>query len=97
MNFLHVSDLHIRKKLCGKALLDDQRHILAEILEMANAPEIDAVLVAGDLYDKSQPSGEAVELASGFLTALARLGKPCFIVSGNHDSPEQVAYCESIL
>ena len=97
MNFLHVSDLHIGKKLCGKALLDDQRHILAEILEMANAPEIDAVLVAGDLYDKSQPSGEAVELASGFLTALARLGKPCFIVSGNHDSPEQVAYCESIL
>ena len=97
MNFLHVSDLHIGKKLCGKALMDDQRHILSEILEMAAAPEIDALLVAGDLYDKSQPSGEAVELASGFLTSLAKLGKPCFIVSGNHDSPEQVAYCESIL
>ena len=64
---------------------------------MAAAPEIDAVLVAGDLYDKSQPSGEAVELAGSFLTELAKLGKPCFIVSGNHDSPEQVAYCESIL
>lgn len=97
MNFLHVSDLHIGKKLCGKALMDDQRHILSEILEMAAAPEIDALLVAGDLYDKSQPSGEAVELASAFLTALAKLGKPCFIVSGNHDSPEQVAYCERIL
>ena len=97
MNFLHVSDLHIGKKLCGKSLMDDQRHILAEILEMAAAPEIDAVLVAGDLYDKSQPSGEAVELAGSFLTELAKLGKPCFIVSGNHDSPEQVAYCESIL
>ena len=48
MNFLHVSDLHIGKKLCGKSLMDDQRHILAEILEMAAAPEIDAVLVAGD-------------------------------------------------
>ena len=97
MNFLHVSDLHIGKKLCGKSLMDDQRHILGGILEMAAAPEIDALLVAGDLYDKSQPSGEAVELASSFLTALAKLGKPCFIVSGNHDSPEQVAYCESIL
>ena len=97
MNFLHVSDLHIGKKLCGKALMNDQRHILTEILEMAADPEIDALLVAGDLYDKSQPSGEAVELASGFLTSLAKLGKPCFIVSGNHDSPEQVAYCESIL
>ena len=97
MNFLHVSDLHIGKKLCGKALMDDQRYILTEILEMAAAPEIDALLVAGDLYDKSQPSGEAVELAGSFLTRLAKLGKPCFIVSGNHDSPEQVAYCESIL
>lgn len=97
MNFLHVSDLHIGKKLCGKSIMDDQRHILAEILEMAAAPGIDALLVAGDLYDKSQPSGEAVELTGSFLTELAKLGKPCFIVSGNHDSPEQVAYCESIL
>ncbi len=97
MNFLHVSDLHIGKKLCGKSIMDDQRHILAEILEMAAAPGIDALLVAGDLYDKSQPSGEAVELTGSFLTRLAKLGKPCFIVSGNHDSPEQVAYCESIL
>ena len=97
MNFLHVSDLHIGKKLCGKSLMDDQRHILAEILEMDAAPGIDALLVAGDLYDKSQPSGEAVELTGSFLTRLAKLGKPCFIVSGNHDSPEQVAYCESIL
>ena len=97
MNFLHVSDLHIGKKLCGKALMNDQRHILTEIPEMAADPEIDALLVAGDLYDKSQPSGEAVELAGSFLTRLAKLGKPCFIVSGNHDSPEQVAYCESIL
>lgn len=97
MNFLHVSDLHIGKKLCGKPLMEDQRHILDEILSMAAQEEIDAVLIAGDLYDKSQPSGEAIELAGGFLTALSRLGKPAFIVSGNHDSAEQVAYCASIL
>lgn len=97
MNFLHVSDLHIGKKLCGKPLAEDQKHVLEEIVSMAAQPDIHAVLIAGDLYDKSQPSGEAVELADGFLTALSRLGKPAFIVSGNHDSAEQVAYCGRIL
>lgn len=97
MNFLHVSDLHIGKKLCGKSLAEDQKHILGQILSMAAQSNVDAVLIAGDLYDKSQPGGEAVELADGFLTALSRLGKPAFIVSGNHDSAEQVAYCGGIL
>lgn len=97
MNFLHISDLHIGKKLCGKPLMEDQRHILGEILSMAAGGDIHALLIAGDIYDKSQPSGEAVELAGWFLTELAKLKKPCFIVSGNHDSAEQVAYCRSIL
>lgn len=97
MNFLHVSDLHIGKRLLGKPLAEDQRHILNEILDMAAQPEIDAMLIAGDLYDKSQPSGEAIELAGGFLTALSRMGKPAFVVSGNHDSAEQVAYCSDVL
>ena len=97
MNFFHVSDLHIGKKLCGKSLAEDQRHILGEIISMAAQPDIDAVLIAGDLYDKCQPGGEAVEMADGFLTALSRLKKPAFIVSGNHDSAEQVAYCGGIL
>lgn len=57
MTFLHVSDLHIGKRLCGKSLMEDQRHILSEILDMAAAEDVDAVLVAGDLYDKSQPGG----------------------------------------
>ena len=74
MKFLHVSDLHIGKRLCERPLLEDQRHVLRQILEMAAAPETDAVLVAGDLYDKSQPSGEAVELASWFLSEIAALG-----------------------
>lgn len=97
MNFLHVSDLHIGKRLCNRPLIDDQRHVLREILDMAAAPDIDALLVAGDLYDKSQPGGEAVELAGWFLSELAALKKPAFIVSGNHDSQEQVAYCRRIL
>lgn len=97
MNFLHISDLHIGKRLFGKSLLEDQRYILSEILEMAARQDVHALLIAGDIYDKSQPGGEAVELAGRFLTELARLNKPCFLVSGNHDSPEQVAYCRSIL
>ena len=97
MNFLHISDLHIGKRLCGKSLAEDQRHILEEILTMAGREDVDALLIAGDIYDKAQPGGEAVELAGWFLTELSKRGKPCFIVSGNHDSPEQVAYCRSIL
>ena len=97
MTFLHVSDLHIGKKLCGKSLAEDQRHILAEILRMAAAPDVDAVLIAGDLYDKAQPSAEAIEMAGAFLAELARLNRPVFVISGNHDCPEQVAYCAPIL
>lgn len=97
MNFLHVSDLHIGKKLCSKPLLEDQKHILQEIISMAAQTDINAVLIAGDLYDKSQPSGEAVEAVNRFLTDLAMLQKPVFIISGNHDSAEQVAYCGDIL
>ena len=97
MKFLHVSDLHIGRKLLGKSLWEDQKHILGQILDMAAEDDIDALLIAGDLYDKSQPSAEAVESAGAFLSALAALKKPCFIVSGNHDSAEQVAYCRSIL
>lgn len=97
MKFLHVSDLHIGRKLLGKSLAEDQKHILSQILSMTAQDDIDALLIAGDLYDKSQPSAEAVELAGSFLSSLAELKKPCFIVSGNHDSAEQVAYCRSIL
>lgn len=95
MVFLHVSDLHIGKKLMGRPLIEDQRHILRQIVQMAEGA--DAVLVAGDLYDKAQPASEAVDLASHFLMELAGLEKPVFVISGNHDSPEQVAYCGDIL
>jgi len=97
MKFLHVSDLHIGRKLLGKSLAEDQKHILNQILSMTAEEDVDAVLIAGDLYDKNQPSAEAVEMAGAFLTRLAEMKKPCFIVSGNHDSAEQVAYCRSIL
>ena len=95
MRFLHLSDLHIGRRLNGFQLLEDQAHILEQALQMAQ--EADAVLIAGDLYDKAQPSAEAIRMTGDFLVKLSRMGKPVFGVSGNHDSPEQVAYCRELL
>ncbi|MBR4081376.1 MAG: exonuclease SbcCD subunit D [Clostridia bacterium] len=95
MRFLHLSDLHIGRRMNGFSLLEDQAHVLDQALELAG--QADAVLLAGDLYDKAQPSAEAIRMMSGFLVRLSRLGKPVFAISGNHDSPEQVAYCRELL
>ncbi len=95
MRFLHLSDLHIGRRLNGISLLDDQSAVLMQAQAMA--ADCDAVLLAGDLYDKAQPSAEAIRLMSDFLVALRRLGRPVFAVSGNHDSAEQVAYCRELL
>lgn len=95
MRFLHLSDLHIGRRLNGFSLLEDQKHILSQFLSMAE--RCDAVLLAGDLYDKAQPSSEAIRTMSDFLVALSRLKKPVFAVSGNHDTAEQVAYCRELL
>ena len=95
MRFLHLSDLHIGRRMSGMSLLDDQRAVLKQAVEMAS--QCDAVLLAGDLYDKPQPAAEAIGVVSDFLVALRNLEKPVFAVSGNHDAPEQVAYCRELL
>lgn len=95
MKFLHLSDLHIGRRLNGLSLMDDQKLMLAQTVQMA--ADCDAVLLAGDLYDKTQPSAEAMRVMSDFLVSLSRLDKPVFAVSGNHDSAEQVAYCRELL
>ena len=95
MRFLHLSDLHVGRRLSGLSLLEDQRAVLGQAVKMAG--DCDAVLLAGDLYDKPQPSAEAIRVMSDFLVSLRRLGKPVFAVSGNHDAPEQVAYCRELL
>lgn len=95
MRLLHISDLHIGRRLYGYSLLDDQRHTLGELAALAR--ECDAVLIAGDIYDRFTPSAETVRLASDFFVALGGTGKPVFAISGNHDSAEQVAYCRELL
>ncbi len=92
MKFLHISDIHIGKRVCGYSMLEDQRYILGQIVEIAEREQPDGVLVAGDLYDKAMPSAEAVELADEFLYRFVRLGIPVWVISGNHDCAERIAY-----
>ena len=92
MRFLHLSDLHIGKRLNEFSLLEDQAYILGQILEITKSEQPDGVLIAGDVYDKAAPSAEAVGLFDDFLTRLSRSGTAVFLISGNHDSPERVAY-----
>lgn len=92
MKLLHIADLHIGKIVNGFSLLEDQRFTLAGVLEIARREETDALLLAGDLYDKSAPSAEAVALLDWFLTRASEMELPCFAIPGNHDSSERVAY-----
>ncbi len=92
MRFAHISDLHIGKRLHEVSLLDDQAYILEEIRKILRDERPDAVLIAGDIYDKSAPSAEAVRLFDDFLSGLASDGQSVFVISGNHDSAARVAY-----
>ena len=92
MRFLHISDLHIGKRVNEFSMLEDQRHVLKQILNIAEREQAEGVLIAGDIYDKSVPSAEAVQIFDWFLTELAGRGKKVFAVSGNHDSPERIAF-----
>ena len=97
MRFLHLSDLHLGKRVHGFSMIEDQKHILQQIEAIARAQRPQAVLIAGDLYDKGVPPTEAVELLDGFLTRLLGMGAQVLIVSGNHDSPERLGFAGQIL
>lgn len=92
MKFIHISDLHIGKRVNEFPLLEDQKYVLSQVLAIADEEQAEGVLIAGDIYDKPVPSAEAVQLFDWFLTRLAELGKQVFAVSGNHDSPERIAF-----
>jgi len=96
MKFLHTSDLHIGLRLCEVSMTADCRHILSEIAEIAVRESCDAVIAAGDIYDRAAPSAEAVAVLDGFVSSLAAAGIAVLAVSGNHDSPERVAYLSSV-
>ena len=97
MKFMHLSDLHIGKRVNEFSMLEDQKYILSRILSLVEEERPDGVFLAGDLYDKPVPPAEAVQLLDSFLTRLARMDVPVFAVSGNHDSPERVAFGARLL
>lgn len=92
MKFLHLSDLHIGKRVNGISMLEDQAYILKKIESIVRSEQPDAVLIAGDIYDKTIPSGEAVQLLDDFLVRLAEQGTQILMIAGNHDSPERIAF-----
>ena len=92
MKFLHVADLHIGKVINDFSMLEDQRYILSQIADMAKAGGAQAVVIAGDVYDRAIPPAEAVTLFDGFLNELSRMGIQAVIISGNHDSPERLSF-----
>ena len=97
MKFLHLSDLHIGKRVNEFSMLEDQRIILNQILTLADREKVDGVWIAGDIYDKTVPSAEAVQLFDDFLTGLVKRGLLCFIISGNHDSAERIAFSARLM
>ena len=92
MKFIHTADLHIGKIVCEHSMLGEQRYILARILEAVEREKPDAVLIAGDVYDKPVPSAEAVAVLDDFLVELAARKVRTFVLSGNHDSAERIAF-----
>ena len=97
MKLIHLSDLHIGKRVNEISMIEDQEYILLQILQIIDEEKADAVLIAGDVYDKSVPSAEAVTLFDDFLCRLAKRKIPTLIISGNHDSPERLAFGNRLL
>lgn len=97
LRFLHLSDLHLGKRVCEFSMLEDQRAVLEQILALLDERPVDGVILAGDLYDKPVPPAEAVRLLDWFLTGLADRKLPVFAISGNHDSADRLAFGARLL
>ncbi len=92
MKFIHTADLHIGKRICEHSMLEDQKYILEQLIKIVDEEKPDGVIIAGDVYDKSVPSADAVEVLDDFLVELSRHCPKIFVLSGNHDSAERIAF-----
>ena len=97
MKIIHLADLHIGKRVNEFSMIDDQKYILNQILEIIDKEKPDAVIIAGDVYDKQVPSIEAVELLDSFISDISKRKMTTFIISGNHDSAERLAFGSSLM
>ena len=94
---MHLADLHLGKRVNGFSMMEDQEYLLNRILEIMEEEQPDGLLIAGDVYDKTIPPAEAVRLMDDFLTAVAAKHVPVFLISGNHDSAERVAFGHQLM
>lgn len=97
MKIIHLADLHIGKRVNEFSMIDDQKYILNQILEIIDKEKPNAVIIAGDVYDKQVPSIEAVELLDSFISDISKRKTTTFIISGNHDSAERLAFGSSLM
>ncbi|MCI2111928.1 MAG: exonuclease SbcCD subunit D [Ruminococcus sp.] len=97
MKFIHLSDLHIGKRVNEFPMYEDQEYILTEIIKIIDNEKPDAVLIAGDIYDKSIPPSDAVTMFDAFLVLLSKRNLKVFVISGNHDSPERLSFCSRLI
>lgn len=97
MRFVHISDLHIGKRVYGFSMIEDQKYILDQIFDIIIREQADGVLLAGDIYDKPIPTAEAVQVLDAFLTRLADAKIQVFAISGNHDSAERLAFGSQLM
>ncbi len=97
MKFYHVADLHFGKSIYGLSMLDDQQYWVNQFINYCKEDKPDAVVVAGDVYDRSNPSAEAVELLDDFLTRLSNMDIPVLMIAGNHDSGQKLSFAHQML
>ena len=97
MKLFHLSDLHIGKRVNEFSMIEDQKYILTQILYAADQEKPDGILISGDVYDRTIPTAEAVQVFDAFLTRLSEQKIPAFIISGNHDSAERLAFGSSLM
>lgn len=97
MKFIHLSDLHLGKKVNGFSMIDEQKYILEKILAVIPEIQPDAVLIAGDVFDTGIAPVEAIRLFEQFLESLSVLHIPVFVISGNHDSADRLSYCSGFM
>ena len=97
MRFLHLADLHLGKQMNDLSLLEDQEAILGQICDIAEAERVDAVLIAGDVYQRATPQAEAMALFDRFVSRLAAAERQVFVISGNHDSALRISYFAQLI
>lgn len=97
MRFLHMADLHLGKQMNDLTLLDDQEAVLDQVIQIAADEAVDAVLIAGDVYQRTSPQAEATALFDRFVSRLVRDGRKVFVISGNHDSALRLSYFSSLV